>query len=137
MSCPQLAGHCSSLRELKKTRWTDWYATLETALFELRSHCSTVFVSGAPSTGAIANLSVPVPTAMTITDAKRLTNGSFQFTFTNSPGALFGVLATSNLSLPLTNWTIMAGVTEFSPGQFRFTDPRTNATQQFYRLRSP
>ena len=30
--CPQLAGHCSTLKELKQTRWTDWYATLERSL---------------------------------------------------------------------------------------------------------
>jgi len=55
VSCPQLAGHCSTLQELKQTRWTDWYASLERALEELREHCDTVFVTGL-SMGALLAL---------------------------------------------------------------------------------
>src|SRR2546423_724865 len=55
VSCAQLAGHCSSLKELKQTRWTDWYASLERALFVLRDQCDTVFVSGL-SMGALLAL---------------------------------------------------------------------------------
>ena len=67
-----------------------------------------------------------------------MTNGAFQFGFTNSVGALFGVLATTNLSLPLTNWTALGGVAEISPGQFQFTDPQaTNSDAAFLpRLRA-
>jgi len=46
VSCPQLAGHCSSLSDLKETRWQDWYATLESSLAALREQCSSVYVSG-------------------------------------------------------------------------------------------
>jgi len=53
--CPQLAGHCSTLKELKQTRWTDWYATLERSLEQLRSECDEVFVSGL-SMGALMAL---------------------------------------------------------------------------------
>src|SRR5438874_4059432 len=53
--CPQLAGHCSTLKELKQTRWTDWYATLERSLEQLRSECDAVFVSGL-SMGALMAL---------------------------------------------------------------------------------
>lgn len=55
VACPQLAGHCSSLKELKKTRWTDWYASLETALEFLNQECETVMVSGL-SMGALLAL---------------------------------------------------------------------------------
>jgi carboxylesterase len=55
VSCPALAGHCSTLRELKRTRWTDWYASLETALLALQERCSTIFVSGL-SMGALMAL---------------------------------------------------------------------------------
>ena len=44
--CPQLAGHCSTLKELKATHWEDWYATLDAALDLLRSECDQVFLSG-------------------------------------------------------------------------------------------
>ena len=55
VACPQLAGHCSSLKELKQTRWTDWYAGLETSLDYLSEECGTVFVSGL-SMGALLAL---------------------------------------------------------------------------------
>ena len=99
---------------------------------------ATVFVNGIPSTGSVLNISVPVPTTTTLTDAKTLTNGSFQFAFTNNAGALFGVLATTNVALPMTNWTVLGGVTEIAPGQFQFTDPQaTNSPQRFYGIFSP
>jgi carboxylesterase len=55
VSCPQLAGHCSTVRELKQTRWGDWYGTLESSLEMLRGRCSQVFVSGL-SMGALLAL---------------------------------------------------------------------------------
>ncbi len=55
VACPQLAGHCSTLRQLKKTQWTDWYATLEAGLDFLSSECDTIFVSGL-SMGALLAL---------------------------------------------------------------------------------
>lgn len=55
VSCPQLAGHCSTIAELRRTGWTDWYATLAAAFDELRSQCDSVFVSGL-SMGALLAL---------------------------------------------------------------------------------
>lgn len=55
VACPQLSGHCSTLKELKQTRWTDWYASLEASLAMLREQCSSVFVSGL-SMGALLAL---------------------------------------------------------------------------------
>lgn len=55
VSCPQLAGHCSTLAELKRTGWRDWYATVESALDTLRQQCDTIFVSGL-SMGALLAL---------------------------------------------------------------------------------
>ena len=98
----------------------------------------TVFVNGIPSTGSLLNVSVPVPTPILLTDAKRLTNGAFQFSFTNSAGTVFGVLAATNVALPLSNWTALGGVVEISPGQFQFTDPQaTNGLRRFYCVRVP
>ena len=48
------------------------------------------------------------------------------------------VLTTTNLLLPLTNWTVLGTVTDNPPGQFQFTDPQaTNHPLRFYRVRSP
>jgi hypothetical protein len=67
-----------------------------------------------------------------------LTNGVFQFVFTNTPGATFGVVVATNPALPLINWTALGGVLEISPGQFQFTDLlATNFSQRFYAVRAP
>ena len=72
-----------------------------------------------------------------LTGVKTQTNGSLQFAFTNIAGAMFSALATTNLALPLTNWTALGGVTEVSPGQFQFIDPQAiSNTQRFYSIRS-
>jgi len=55
VACPRLAGHCSTLKQLKETRWTDWYSTLEASLAMLREQCAAVFVSGL-SMGALLAL---------------------------------------------------------------------------------
>jgi hypothetical protein len=99
---------------------------------------ATVFVNGIQSTSSIVNISVPIPTPPFLNGAKKLNDGSFQFTFTNSVGAIFGVLTTTNMSLAFTNWTALGGVTEISPGQFQFTDPQaTNNPRRFYNVRAP
>jgi N-acetylneuraminic acid mutarotase len=98
---------------------------------------ATVFVNGIPSTSSIVNITVPTPVATTLTNARRSTNGAFQFSFTNNVGALFGVLATTNVALASSNWTALGGVTEAAPGQFQFTDAQaTNFPRRIYRLHS-
>jgi hypothetical protein len=47
------------------------------------------------------------------------------------------VLATTNASLPLGNWTSLGAVTEISPGQFQFSDSQATNTQRYYRVRWP
>jgi len=67
-----------------------------------------------------------------------LPGGAFQFGFTNTSGLGFTVLATTNLSLPLTNWTVLGAPVEGPPGHYQFTDPQaTNSPTRFYRVRSP
>jgi len=81
-----------------------------------------------------SNLSLPV----VIGSASRTGSGGVQLTFTNSPGAAFSVLATTNLSLPLANWILLGAATEVTPGSYRFTDLQsTNAPFKFYKVRSP
>jgi hypothetical protein len=61
-----------------------------------------------------------------------------QFTFTSASAADFTVLTATNVSLALTNWTVLGEVQQVAPGQYQFTDPQaaTN-TARFYRVRSP
>jgi hypothetical protein len=64
--------------------------------------------------------------------------GAFQFSFANTPGALFTVLAATNIALPLGDWTVLGAMTESPPGQFQFSDPQAaNHPQRYYRVRSP
>jgi sugar lactone lactonase YvrE len=75
--------------------------------------------------------------ATPLTGTHRLGDGSLQFSFTNLPGASFTILASTNASLPLSNWTWLGAPVEGPAGQYQFTDPApTNATR-FYIFVSP
>jgi hypothetical protein len=82
----------------------------------------------------------PPPTVPSIasTNVVVLTNGNFQFSFTNMPGALFNAFATADLNQPVTNWTWLGQVTEVAPGQYQFTDTSgTTNAELFYTVTSP
>ncbi len=65
-------------------------------------------------------------------------NGVFQFSFTNTPGATFTVVSTTNLSVPLSNWTVVGVPVESPAGTYQFTSqPATNVSQIFYSVLSP
>ena len=83
---------------------------------------------------------VPGQTVKSITPANlNLTaGGSFQFNFTNIPGALFNVFGTTNLADPFTNWSWLGEVPEVSAGQFQFTNlPAGGNPAGFYRVSAP
>jgi len=62
----------------------------------------------------------------------------FQGAFSSATNADFTVLATTNLALPLADWTVLAPATQCSPGQYQFTDPgATNYPRRFYQVISP
>jgi PKD repeat protein len=78
------------------------------------------------------------PSAIVLAHVVELPGGAFQFSFTNTSGATFSVFSTTNLSMPFADWTALGGVTEVSPGQYQFMDPRATASPKgFYRVRSP
>jgi hypothetical protein len=66
-----------------------------------------------------------------------LTNGMLQFTFTSSPAATFTVLTSTNLALPLSNWTVLGAPVSNGPSSFQFRIPATNGIPQFFGVRSP
>lgn len=80
--------------------------------------------------------SIFIPTII-LTNTTRLPGGAFQFSFTNTPGAGSTVFYTTNLSVPVTNWTALGSATEISPGLFQFTDSPPLNSRRFYRVRSP
>src|ERR1017187_294488 len=102
-----------------------------------------VLVAGGYNSGTLSSSeiyspnTVPVATFV-LSNVLILPSGAFQFSFTNTPGATFTVSVTTNISLSLSNWTILSGVTEISSGQFQFTDLSvTNGRQRFYCVHSP
>ena len=53
--CPQLAGHCGSVDALKRSKWQDWYQTVERAFEALKLTHERVYVTGL-SMGALMAL---------------------------------------------------------------------------------
>jgi N-acetylneuraminic acid mutarotase len=97
----------------------------------------TAFVNGIPSSSSILFIN-PALANIVLLHPARLGNGAFQTTFTNLPTFSFSVLVSTNLALPGTNWTLLGGSTETSPGQYQVTDPQaTNYPNLFYRVRWP
>ena len=67
-----------------------------------------------------------------------LGSGALRFSFTNNPNASFTVLSTTNLALPLFQWTVAGVATNISSNLFQFTSqPTTNDVQLFYTIRTP
>jgi hypothetical protein len=67
-----------------------------------------------------------------------LAGGGLQFSFTNTPAVSYTVLVSTNLTTPLTSWTVLGNPVEYPAGHFQFTDPSgTTGVQKFYRVRSP
>jgi hypothetical protein len=65
-------------------------------------------------------------------------DGAFHFLFTNTPGASFTVVASTNVALPSSDWTALAPAIEGPAGEFHFTDvAATNYATRFYRLSWP
>jgi hypothetical protein len=83
--------------------------------------------------------SVPVSQPpIVLSNPTMLPDGSFQFDFTNIPGMGFSVFRSTNVSLPLTDWTPLGPASENPPGQFRFIDPPADSDgPRLYRVRSP
>ena len=86
----------------------------------------------------VATYSLSSVPSVRLTSPTLLSNGAFQFGFTNLSGIPFTALATTNLTLPSSNWTVLGTATEIFPGQFQFTDSAaTNFPWRFYQIRSP
>jgi hypothetical protein len=79
-----------------------------------------------------------IGTPPTLSGLQMLGNGVFQFAFTNTPSAAFTVVSTTDLSLPMSSWTVVGAPSNTASGMFQFTSqPTTNDSQLFYGVRSP
>lgn len=78
------------------------------------------------------------PTSPALDSVVTLPGGFFRFNFTNATPINFTVLASTNISLPTSNWTVLGSATVISPGVYQFTDSQaTNFPRRFYQVRSP
>ena len=73
----------------------------------------------------------------TLFGATMPSKGSFQFSITNSgsPSSVV-ILSSTNLSLPLSNWSVLGTGTVVSPGLYQFTDPNATNSRQYYDVLS-
>jgi len=68
----------------------------------------------------------------------RLGDGRLQLNFSNAPGASFTALASTNVAMPVAQWTVLGPPIEAPPGNYQFIDAQaTNMPQRFYMIRSP
>jgi alpha-tubulin suppressor-like RCC1 family protein len=87
---------------------------------------------------AARSVIVPGSPAPSITSHTRLGNGSFQLAFDYTPGTNCTVVASTNLALPLANWTVLGVASESPAGHYTFTDTAAPAhPKRFYRVRIP
>jgi hypothetical protein len=102
------------------------------------SHALTAIASdNLGATTATSPVTVTGLTVIVISGATNLPDGTFQFAFSNTPGASFSVLTSTNLATPVDEWTTAGTATETSPGSYQFTDETPSMPQRFYRVRSP
>ncbi len=101
-------------------------------------NCQTIFISPNSLAGASGLYVTGIPSIPTLIGATLSANGVFQFSFTNSdPGASFTVLSTTNLALPLTNWTVLGLASNIGPGLLQFIDTQATNSPRYYNVRSP
>ncbi|HWX20728.1 MAG TPA: YDG domain-containing protein [Candidatus Binatia bacterium] len=87
----------------------------------------------AQPTGLMASI---LPLVAPVLDGISLGAGGTQLTFHGQPGQNYRVLAAGALTLPLSQWTVLASGT-FGAGAATSTDPATNLPSRFYRIVSP
>ena len=65
-----------------------------------------------------------------------LTNGQITLQFTGGPNATYTVLGTTNIALPVSNWTVLGTATLQSSNTFQFSDTHATNSSQYYLLQS-
>jgi carboxylesterase len=53
VAVPRLPGHGTTVRDLNRTRWADWYGEVERAFEKLRANCDQVVVGGLSMGGGL------------------------------------------------------------------------------------
>lgn len=125
---------------LNVSTWgTNTFVSMPVTNFPAGYALATVFVNGMQSSSEIIYVSAtPGPVPFILTNLMHLANGSFQFSFTNTPGATFRTFSTTNLTAPFNTWTFLGNPTEVTSGHFQFTDTQAASyPKRFYQVVSP
>jgi autotransporter-associated beta strand protein len=133
------AIECAQTLFLPATNWSaNSFISLPITNFPTGWAMLTVFVNGIPSAASLLSVRVQPALPIILANPTRLPGGAFQFSFTSVPGATFTVLGSTSAALPMSNWPVLGGVPEISPGLFQFTDVHAgNYPARLYRVRSP
>ena len=87
------------------------------------------------------SVSITQATAVTppaINGGTFLAPGKFQLLFSdNAADASFTVLASTNLALPISQWTVLGAATNLGAGRWQFIDIQATNRQCFYSIRLP
>jgi hypothetical protein len=121
------SGGVSGFSPAKVALNTSGFSNVFTGTFTLTNIGNTLAVNYAGAASA------PVIAGMT-----RLANGSFQLSFTGTPGQAFSVRGTNNLSAPLSLWPALTNGTIGAGGSVMFNDATASTNSQlFYRVTFP
>jgi hypothetical protein len=81
-------------------------------------------------------LTVTFPVVTPVINSEMFNNGTLGLSFSGTNGQPYQVLASTNLLLPLTNWSVLTSGT-FGVGAATYTDPNATNPQEFYLITSP
>lgn len=117
----------------------DWLGSIPADAFDDIALSSTIRVLGPADITALDVLGYNAPIPSTnFTTTVGWTNGGAQISFTNTPGATFSVLGTTNVNTDITNWFWVGTPTQGNSGHYFFFDPVDRTGQsRFYRVRAP
>lgn len=96
-----------------------------------------VFSSAGLSSVTSSAFNIPAPFKSTLGGVK-IVGGKLTFSFTNFSGLSYSVIATNNLTAPVSTWPVVGTAVEGPAGTYNYTNttPATNANL-FYILRQP
>lgn len=101
-------------------------------------YCIVAGNSGGTSYGQDATFTTLNIPPVQFTGTLAAPGGSMVLTLASVPGATFTVLAATNMTLPLSQWTVLGSMTETSSGQYQLTDSCSSTNPQcYYVIRSP
>jgi len=86
----------------------------------------------AQPTGLTANILTPPPMFTGIS----VVSGNMQITFTGPLGANYNLLSSPDLTMPVSQWTVVTNGT-FGTGSVTVQDSTTNSAQRFYMIAVP